>query len=537
MNAEYKKQMYIDFAILAGLALLANLLTFIFQKVPGYMDAEYYFAGALNLFRGNGFSESYIWNTLSLPPTLPFASHLYWMPLPSMVGSLGLFLFNSESYFYARFFFVLLSMLIPLITYRFSKELGGSRNISFISGLMAVFPGVYLVYQSLTESFSLYMFLGGLILLLAYRILTYEYKPKITGLIFLILGVLAALMHLSRADGILWLGFCGLIPVYWLLIKREWKKGLSTGVILLAAYSLIMFPWYYRNWQLFHQLFPPGNQYTLFLTEYNDNFIFPVEQLSAQRWLASGWGNILTDRLKAFGTNLLTGWMIQFEIVLIPFFVIWIKKNWHLLAIRWALLCYALQFVFMSVIFPYAGMRGGFLHSGSAFQVLFWSTSTIGLFEAIHWLMKKKEQFDERIPILLSSGMILIMAIVTGMMYQQKVFGTDLNLNNWQISAGTYDVLNKELVSHGITEKYSVMINNPPGFYLASGGSAIVVPNGDIEDVKKMASLYDMDYLVLDTHIVPQLADFYQNKKSVPGVEFIFESGEFHVYSFTSEGK
>jgi hypothetical protein len=105
-------------------------------------------------------------------------------------------------------------------------------------------------------------------------------------------------------------------------------------------------------------------------------------------------------------------------------------------------------------------------------------------------------------------------------------------LGNWQTGAEKYDLLNRELESHGISEKYSVMINNPPGFYLVSQRKAVVVPNADINGVKQMAKEFDIDYLILDSHIVPQLADFYQSDQSIPGLAFIFSSGEFKVYAF-----
>ena len=33
-----------------------------FQTLPGYMDADYYFVGGMQLAEGKGFTEPYIWN-------------------------------------------------------------------------------------------------------------------------------------------------------------------------------------------------------------------------------------------------------------------------------------------------------------------------------------------------------------------------------------------------------------------------------------------------------------------------------------------
>jgi hypothetical protein len=70
-----------------GLALV--LLAAAFQSVPGYMDAEYYYAGGLRLAEGSGFSEPFLWNYLNDPVGLPTPSHTYWMPLASILAALG----------------------------------------------------------------------------------------------------------------------------------------------------------------------------------------------------------------------------------------------------------------------------------------------------------------------------------------------------------------------------------------------------------------------------------------------------------------
>lgn len=65
------------------------------------------------------------------------------------------------------------------------------------AGLLAVFSGYYAPYLPVTDTFSLYMLFGALFFLVVNR------KPSIVNPF--LLGLLAGLMHLSRADGILWL--------------------------------------------------------------------------------------------------------------------------------------------------------------------------------------------------------------------------------------------------------------------------------------------------------------------------------------------
>ena len=76
------------FYLLFGLIGLVPLaLMAFFQTSPGYMDADYYYAGGLRLAEGKGFSEEIIWNFLDDPAGLPHPSHGYWMPMVSILAA------------------------------------------------------------------------------------------------------------------------------------------------------------------------------------------------------------------------------------------------------------------------------------------------------------------------------------------------------------------------------------------------------------------------------------------------------------------
>jgi hypothetical protein len=95
------------------LALVVQIAIASFQEIPGYLDADYYFGGGLQLVRGNGFSEPYIWNYLDEPQALPHPSHGYWMPLASIVAAFGMFVTGEHTYAAARLGFILLAALVP----------------------------------------------------------------------------------------------------------------------------------------------------------------------------------------------------------------------------------------------------------------------------------------------------------------------------------------------------------------------------------------------------------------------------------------
>src|SRR3970040_283342 len=100
MTASTRRDLFLIF--LLGLAV--NTLAARFIAGPRYVDAYYYFDGGLQLARGKGFTEPYLWNYLGQlaspaaggQPRAPaegemageagaaWPSHLYWMPLASI---------------------------------------------------------------------------------------------------------------------------------------------------------------------------------------------------------------------------------------------------------------------------------------------------------------------------------------------------------------------------------------------------------------------------------------------------------------------
>src|SRR5574339_34637 len=176
-----------------------------FQSLPGYMDADYYFAGGLQLAQGHGFTEPYIWNYLDHPAGLPHPSHTYWMPLASIVSAAGMWLTGQLTYAGGRFPFVLLSACVPLLTAALAFRVSRQTHLAVVSGLLSIFSLYYAPFMPVPDNYALFMLLGGAFLLLA----PYEQKWVPVAL-----GMLAGLMTLARSDGLLWLGLAGL-TVLW----------------------------------------------------------------------------------------------------------------------------------------------------------------------------------------------------------------------------------------------------------------------------------------------------------------------------------
>src|SRR5215208_1527142 len=193
------------YIILFVLGLIVPFAVSRFQSLPGYMDADYYFAGGVQLANGHGFSEPYLWNYLDDPAGLPHPSHTYWMPLASIVSAFGMWVTGQSTYAAGRFPFILLSACVPLLTAALAFHVSRQTRLALVSGLLAIFSLYYAPFMPVPDNYALFMLLGGAFLLLAPR------NQKWTSFA---LGALAGLLTLARSDGLLWLGLAG-VAVMW----------------------------------------------------------------------------------------------------------------------------------------------------------------------------------------------------------------------------------------------------------------------------------------------------------------------------------
>src|SRR5512133_2428429 len=187
-----------------------------FQSLPGYMDADYYFSGGVQLANGHGFTEPYLWNYLDNPSGLPHPSHTYWMPLASIVSAIGMWITGQSTYAAGRSTFILLSALVPLVTAALAYSVSRRTLLAMVSGLLSIFSIYYAAFMPVPDNYVLYMLFGGIFLLLL---------PRREKWIPVALGALAGLLTLARSDGLLWLGLAGLTVMWKSTCKADGTKN------------------------------------------------------------------------------------------------------------------------------------------------------------------------------------------------------------------------------------------------------------------------------------------------------------------------
>jgi hypothetical protein len=491
-----------------------------FQSLPGYMDADYYFGGGIQLAKGNGFTEPYLWNYLSDPQGLPAPSHAYWMPLASIVAAAGMWLTGQTTFASARLGFILLAALVPPLTALLAFRLTSNRTLSLLSGLLACFPIYYAPFLPVTDNYAIYMLLGISFFLLLSSLIESttadqlpftNYRSLIT---FFSLGLLSALMTLARSDGLLWLGLSLLVALWYAGKQVDTYTGtqvntdlpqsslrathyvlryLSSFIFhlssLLLGYLLLLSPWYARNLSEFGTLMAPGGTRALWLTNYNDTFAFPASQLTMQSWLTSGWSAILTARFTALQFNLLNAFAAQGGIFLFPFILIGLWQLRKDTRVRLAALAWVLLLAAMTIAFPFAGERGAFFHAGAALQPVWWAVAPIGL-DAVIRSIRRRGWLDDRAFVIFRGALVAIAVLMTVVIFFIRV------PSDWEREDGIYQGLKELLVQAGAPTDAIVVVRNPPGFYIVTDYRAIAVPNGGINVILEVARRYNAQYYV-----------------------------------------
>jgi hypothetical protein len=497
-----------------------------FQSLPGYMDADYYYAGGIQLATGHGFNEPYIWNYLDDPQTLPHPSHTYWMPLASIVSAAGMWLAGNTGYEAGRFPFILLSACVPLLTAALAYNLSRQTLLAMVSGLLSIFALYYSPFMPVPDNYALFMLLGGTFLLLAL-------KPQ--KWIPIALGALAGLMTLARSDGLLWLGLAGL-TVIWNhnpLSQRE-RAGVREslyqivggGSLTILGYLLIMGPWHIRNLTLFGSFLAPGGGRLLWLESYNQTFAYPASVVTREGFLHAGWGAAVQDRLAALSSNLGNAFAAQGELFLLPFIIIGL---WNLrcdVRTKITVTGWTILLAVMTLIFPFAGSRGSFFHSGAAFQPYWWAVAPIGMNILVTSAYEKKRIKDPNLRIVAQVSLVLIAFIVTSyLVLSHTIEGGGKKEDR------VYPSVEQKLLDNGISPMDVVIVRNPPGYFISTGRSAVVLPYGDESTILAVAEKFKARYLIIEKGgTYPAIQKLYDEPQSNPSFNYIGEVDGARLY-------
>jgi hypothetical protein len=478
------------------------------QAAPGYMDADYYFAGGLRLVQGHGFTETVLWNYLDHPLALPHPSHGYWFPLASIVAAAGMWLTGTQTFFAARLGFILATALVAPLTGCLAYQITARREFALAAGFLAVFCGYHAPFMPTTDNFSLFMFLGAGFFFL----LTRTQKSSL-----FLLGLSAGLMNLARPDGLLWLAVGGLgLCLLWFETKpRPALVSLVTPLLIfVAGYALVMAPWMLRNLSIWGTPLTPSGSRVLWMTRYDETFAWPPERINLQNWLKAGWDSALAGRLEALKLNAINTIAAQAGILLFPFILVglWVLRKD--LRARLAAFSWLILFLIMSLVFPYAGSRGSFFHAGAALQPVWFTAAVVGV-DFLVVKARSRGWFTPAAQRLFRFALVVFMAMLTVALAYMSIVQ-----NDWNQFRRTYLEVERRLVENGAQPADVVIVANSPGYYVTTGRSAIIVPDENLASVRDLAHQFGARFLVLEkTYYTDLMIPVYKDPENQPGLK------------------
>jgi hypothetical protein len=526
----------VNYLALFSASLLVLGMVAYFQRSPGYMDADYYFAGSTRLMQGHGFSEVILWNYLDNPAGLPHPSHAYWMPLASLIGAVPLVLLPTSNFSGAQVIFALLAAFISPCVAAWSYRIYRRKEYALLAGALAIFPGFYLPYMGVSDTFGICMLLGLAWFSLVNRLdcpRESQPNPGKKYLLYFCLGVVAGLLHLGRAEGLLWLLLSFLVVIFINMKRSERVLQIESYLNISAVgagYLIIMGAWLVRNLRVFGAIFTPGTSHSLWLTNYNELFAYPASYLNFNHWWASGLDAIVKDRLWAFGQNLQSTLAVQGEVILLPLALIGMWLNRDRIFYRIAVIAWFCILLLFTLVFPFQGARGGFFHAGAVLQTTIWLAVPVGFNRLIYWGKRVRGWNPVNASAVFGVSLVGLLLLISGLAVSKRVIGRDVNAPVWNEPAREYQYVVEYLKANGTMSDEVIMVNNPPGFYLAGGFPAIVVPDEPLSGLLSAAHRYHAEILLLDSNLPQPLRDVYARPQNQAGLSYITRIGDLIVF-------
>jgi hypothetical protein len=528
------KRFYLGLFLLGLIIALAGAYL---QTSPGYMDAYYYFYGGEQLAQGAGFKEMFLWNYLDSPTGLPHPAFSYWMPLTSFIAAAGIKLFAGFWGVFrgAQVSFILIAACIPPITAALAWELTNQRKSALISGLLAAFMGYFQPFVVAIDAFGIYMLLGGVFFLTALKPWRFKY---------LILGLIAGLMHLTRADGLLWFGIAGLAILFELSQRDRTsllrtiitKKFIINGILVLAGYLVILTPWFMRNFRVFGSLLSPGGSRTLWLLDYDQLFAYPAEVLTFSHWWAAGLPNLISTRFEALLLNLqstVASLGMVFPVVLVVFGAFHHRKT------RLAQLGFSywlLLIIVMTVVFPFAGIRGGFFHSGAALMPFFWAMIPSGLDVLTEWSVRTFKWETRKIKPFYTGVLFLYVVVFSIGVLFTTIIGADPTTQPlWNLTMRQYLAVESALEELSVDPHVVIVSATPPAFTAITGRPAIAIPDGGIPSLVAVIERYQAGYILIEENHPDELEDLFIDPVDTGDLKYLRTIEGVHLFSWEGD--
>lgn len=483
-----------DLLALGALALIARAIAVAVLPWPPFTDPAYYSLIAQRLAEGHGFTTPVLYSFIEVGsripdlPTLPVPSNAHWMPLTSIVAAASMAVFGS-TYVAGTVPLIVLSALLPPLTFLVATELWRSRVTAWAAGLLAIFAGPLLIMYPTIDNFAAFGATGAACLYGSMRAVR---APR-PGPWLVAAAGFAGLATLSRIDGVL---LTLAVATAW-LVRRGWTPwrparvsgaGIGWGFASAATYLAVLAPWLGRNIVVFGSPLPSTGGHTLWIRTYNEQFSIGHE-VSLATYLDWGWANIVGSKLASWGeligrTAVLLGgtfiiffvaglWLFRRRAELAPFFVY-----------------FGAMFVAMGAIFTFHAPKGAFYHSAPAWLPWAFAISAAAVGPAASgaggvWPFLRRPATHRFLVTAGIAGAVVLSVVGSAILYRQ-----------WDRSR-VRDEQAAAFLRANAQPSDVVMASDPASIHPLTGNPGVAAPFDPYRIIEQVVEAYDVTWVIV----------------------------------------
>ncbi|MBI5564812.1 MAG: hypothetical protein HY870_07955, partial [Chloroflexi bacterium] len=293
------------------------------------------------------------------------------------------------------------------------------------------------------------------------------------------------------------------------------QHAVRRACLVLFGYLLVMTPWFLRNLGVIGAPLSSAGTQAAWLCNYDELFAYGV-RFDVNHLLGCGVGQVVLTRLNGVASGVVhlvaeNGLIFMALPIAIG---LWQARR-HAL-IRSVLIYLSVLFGVMTMVFTFAGDRGGLFHSAGALLPFFYAVAPIGLDALIGWIAARRRTWQVRpARVVFTLASIGLAMGLSWFVYRGRVIGADVNKPVWNQADEVYGPIGRAVIDRGAIDPI-VMVNNPPLFTYHTGLRSIVIPNGDEAMLLTAAQQFGARWVVVDANRPAGLADIYADPASDP---------------------
>lgn len=462
-------------------SLLALISAFVVvyagSAAPDYVDSYYHYNAAANLASGRGFVDDYLWVYINAPESIPSPSYLYWMPGTGLLAAVGMSIFG-VSFRAAQIGFALCLWGAALLAYWLGWRVGGTARHAWLGGLLMLFYGNNLAHWGQIDTYAPYALVGGgALALMGLGISVKDQNWRY----WLLAGALAGLGHLLRNDGLLLLLTGGAV-LLWPFERSRYVARLRWLLPFVAAYLLVMMPWFVRSLDVLGTAIPSDGLLTATLNEYGEIYSFPATTgtLDLQAQLTIRVETFFDAQGILFRALAFNG-VIIFTIPLL--IALWVRRRDPFM--RPALIFALGVHLAFTLVFPKPAVHSSLFHAVVALVPLWAVLGLLGVDDVVDWFANRRA----RKPRNNHTPMKWIFALVFS--------GLFLGFVALVAARGPESLAYLESLQEIVPEEARVMSFDPGALRYHAGYGGVVTPWSSPTVALEIAQRYDIDYLLL----------------------------------------